>query len=77
MLPTELDFRVRQEQRRDQLRALQREQLIRMIERQRGPQYPLLPQVLAWLGGQLVNWGSRLQSYASTSSSHATTVRVR
>jgi len=76
MLPTELDYLARQEQRQDMLRALEKEQLIRLIKQKRGNGPDLYHQTLAWLGERLVKWGSTLQRYASPSSSKERALRL-
>jgi hypothetical protein len=76
MLPTELDYLVRQEQRQDLLRALEKERLLRSITRQRGNGPDLYRHSLAWLGEQLVKWGATLQRYASASASKERALRL-
>ena len=66
MLPTELDYLVRQEQRQDQLRMMEKEQLIKLM-RNKENERDMHRLAAAWLGDQLVKWGSTLQRYASTS----------
>ena len=66
MLPTELDYLVRQEQRQDQLRMMEKEQLIKLM-RNKEDERDMHRLAAAWLGDQLVKWGSTLQRYASTS----------
>jgi hypothetical protein len=67
MLPTELDYLVRQEQRQDQLRTIEKEQLIKLMMRNKENERDVHRLAAAWLGDQLVKWGSTLQRYASTS----------
>lgn len=76
MLPTELDYLVRQEQRQDMLRALEKEQLIRLINHQPGNGPDLYRHSLAWLGAQLVKWGATLQRYAAASASKERALRL-
>ena len=66
MLPTELDYLVRQEQRQDQLRMMEKEKLIKLM-RNKENERDMHRLAAAWLGDQLVKWGSTLQRYASTS----------
>lgn len=77
MLPTELDYLARKEQRQDMLRALEKEHLIRMIDQHHGKGQLLHRQTIAWIGGQMVKWGSMLQRYASPSTSNGRAVGVQ
>jgi hypothetical protein len=76
MLPTELDYLARKEQRQDMLRALEKGRLISLINEQRSHRPGRYRQSLAWLGGRLVEWGSTLERYGTPPTSESRVLRL-
>ena len=54
--------KIAEEQRRDLLRQLERDRLIREAESGNHQRGHMLYHVLDWMGRQLVRWGERLQA---------------
>ncbi len=65
MFTPELQFLVYQEQHKDRLRDMQRQQLLQIAGLQQD-RTKLYRQIVAWLGGRMVSWGLKLQSYVAT-----------
>lgn len=61
MYLSEIYHLVSHEKHQDRLRALERHQLRRIAEQQ-APGSGIYRQIVGWLGTQLVNWGTKLQS---------------
>lgn len=64
MFSTELAFLVRQEQLKDELRELERQNLVRLATAQPRDSDKLLIKVVNGLGRQMIKWGVKLQNYA-------------
>lgn len=77
MLPNELNYLVSLEQHQDHLRALERRQLIKMVEGQRPSDRAMPRRIAAWLGGQMVRWGLALQQYGPQPQRHSNAAVVR
>ena len=60
MIVTDRDVMAQREYYRDQARAAAKHELIRLALESRGPREHLGARALAWLGGQLVRWGTGL-----------------
>jgi hypothetical protein len=69
MFSIELVFLVRQEQLKDQLRELKRQNLVRIATAQQRDDDGLLIKAVNGLGRQMVKWGVKLQNYAPTARS--------
>jgi hypothetical protein len=65
MHATELDFRVKKEYYRDQMRAAQRYQQAKLVANSDNSQRSLA-RALTWLGSQLADWGASLQERYGT-----------
>jgi hypothetical protein len=63
MFPNYNDFLVAQERHKDLLRAVERERLIRAARLGQPENWGVQQKVVDWIGGQLVNWGCKLQGY--------------
>ena len=71
MFSLEINHLVRQEQYKDILRDIEQQRLLQIAGLQ--PRARLSPyrKVVSWLGGQMVKWGSKLQSYEAASSAQS------
>ena len=65
----EIDYLVMQEQHKDRLRNIEREQLLQVAKLQHGIDLKSYRKATRWLGKQMVKWGSKLQGYDTTSPS--------
>ena len=61
MLPNDIDFLARQERYNEMQREAEREWLITLTKLQQPEQQGIRRKVMAWLGGQLIQWGLKLQ----------------
>jgi len=61
MYLSEIHYLINREQHQDRLRELERYQLRRLAEGQRLSS-KVYQEAVGWLGTQLVNWGTKLQS---------------
>jgi hypothetical protein len=77
LLPNELDYLARQEQRKDYLRKREQERLVKQIERQKEAKADVHRQAIGWLGNQMVKVGSSLERYGSRSSSKVSVLKAR
>jgi len=58
---------IQKERVQEMLRAAEQERLLQMTKPQRTGQLALRQSLAAWLGVQMVSWGSKLQQYGSAS----------
>ncbi|MBE7556246.1 MAG: hypothetical protein HS126_34765 [Anaerolineales bacterium] len=61
MLPNDTDFVARKERAGELLREAERERLIELVKLQQSAQHTVRLRVLGWIGGQLIQWGLKLQ----------------
>ena len=61
MLPNDIDFLARQERYNEMQREAEREWLITLTKLQPPEQQRIRRKVMSWLGGQLIQWGLKLQ----------------
>jgi len=61
MLPNDIDFLARQERYNEMQREAEREWLITLTKLQQPEQQGILRKLMGWLGGQLIQWGLKLQ----------------
>jgi hypothetical protein len=67
MVPSQGDFRVRQEQYQDLLREAEKERLIQTAGLQPSGQWSLPRQAANWLGTYVVKWGLKWQAHRPSS----------
>jgi hypothetical protein len=67
MLPCDIDFLVRKERQKDLLREIACERLIQAVEHHQVGNRKTHRAFVAWVGRQMVRWGSRLQNYSQVS----------
>ena len=60
MLPNDIDFLARQERYNEMQREAEREWLVTLTKLQQ-PEQGIHHKVMGWLGGQLIQWGLKLQ----------------
>lgn len=65
----EIELLVIQQQHKDRLRNIEREQLVQAARLQHGIELKPYRKATSWLGKQMVKWGSKLQEYDTTSPS--------
>ncbi len=70
-LPNELNYLAHKEQRKDQLCKLEKERLIKEIERQKEAGADVHRKAIGWLGNQMVKVGSSLKRYGASAPSKA------
>ena len=68
MFPVGIEY-VAEERQKDFLREAERMRLINSLQRRRSNEREKFREVVNWMGTQMVNWGSKLQSYKTKSSS--------
>ena len=61
MLPNDIDFLARQERYNEMQREAEREWLITLTKLHQPEQQGIRRKVMGWLGGQLIQWGLKLQ----------------
>ena len=69
MFSPEISYMVTQEQYKDRLRNIEKQQLIRAARLQQTINRNTHRKAVGWLGTQLVKWGSKLQNYEMSASS--------
>jgi hypothetical protein len=69
----QLDYLVQKEKFNDLMREAEQERLLLTIKLQNRGQRSLHRNLAAWVGVQMVKWGSRLQHYGSISPASAHT----
>lgn len=67
MFSPETNYWVCQEQHKDRLRKLARQQALQGIKEQNVVTFKLHQRAIGWLGTQMVVWGSKLQVYSASS----------
>lgn len=77
MFSPELHHLIIQEKCKDRLRKWEKRQLIATARLQRPDRMKLYRRIAIWFGGQMVNWGIRLQSYDTPAPSKVTTIKAR
>jgi hypothetical protein len=68
-----MDYLVQKEKFQDLMREAEHERLLQIAKLQQASQRGLHRNLAAWVGIQLVKWGSRLQHYGSISPASAHT----
>lgn len=66
MFNTELSYLVYQEESKNRLREINRRHLLQRVKSEQGLTLKLYRQAVNWLGIQLVKWGTKLETYGST-----------
>jgi len=61
MLPNDTDFMARKDRAGELLREAERDRLIELVKLQQPTQYNVRLRLLGWIGGQLIQWGLKLQ----------------
>lgn len=61
MLPNDTDFVARKERAGELLREAERERLIELVKLQQPAKHNVRLKLLGWIGGQLIQWGLKLQ----------------
>jgi hypothetical protein len=61
MLPSDTDFVARKERAKELQREAEQERLAELVKLQRSRPQRLHYRLLGWIGGQLIQWGLKLQ----------------
>ncbi len=67
------DYLVQKEKFQDLIREAEQDRLLQIAKLQKAGQWRLHRNLAAWIGIQMVKWGSRLQHYGSVSAAAAST----
>jgi ABC-type phosphonate transport system ATPase subunit len=73
----DLDYLIQKEKFQDLIREAEQERLLRTIELQNDSQRGLHRNLAAWVGHQMVRWGSKLQHYGSVSAAAASSAATQ
>ena len=68
-----MDYLVQKEKYQDLIREAEQDRLLQIAKLQKAGQWRLHRNLAAWIGIQMVKWGSRLQHYGSVSAAAAST----
>jgi len=68
MLPEDIDFLARKERQKDLLREIERERHLQLMKHTIKKR-KIFRKLAGWLGDYMMRWGSKLQTYSTTSSS--------
>lgn len=74
MLSPETIYLVKQEQHKDRLQQLQKQQLLQNAGLN-SAQWNAHKKAVSWLGNRMVKWGAKLEGYGSTTHSKAMTLK--
>ncbi|MBE7470697.1 MAG: hypothetical protein DPW09_18005 [Anaerolineae bacterium] len=67
MSSLQVDYLVQKEKYQDLIRAAEQDRLLQVVKQQNTSHGGLHRNLAAWIGLQLVKWGSKLQQYGSVS----------
>jgi len=67
------DYLVQKEKLQDLIREAEQDRLLQIAKLQKAGQWRLHRNLAAWIGIQMIKWGSRLQHYGSVSAAAAST----